>query len=43
LGSQPGATRPRLGVAAHVYLGHTDQQALERFRKANDVFSRRLR
>ena len=41
-GSQPGAARPRLGVAAHVYLGQTDDQALERFRKANDVFSRQL-
>jgi alkanesulfonate monooxygenase SsuD/methylene tetrahydromethanopterin reductase-like flavin-dependent oxidoreductase (luciferase family) len=34
--------RPRLGVAAHVYIGATDDVAVERFRKANDVFARQL-
>jgi alkanesulfonate monooxygenase SsuD/methylene tetrahydromethanopterin reductase-like flavin-dependent oxidoreductase (luciferase family) len=34
--------RPRLGVAANVYIGATDGAALERFRKANDVFARQL-
>jgi alkanesulfonate monooxygenase SsuD/methylene tetrahydromethanopterin reductase-like flavin-dependent oxidoreductase (luciferase family) len=33
---------PRLGIAAHVYLGDTDAGAVERFRKANDVFARQL-
>lgn len=41
-GAEPGAARPRLGMAAHVYIGRTDEQATERFRKANDVFSRQL-
>ena len=36
------APRPRLGVAAHVYIGETDAEAVERFRKANDVFARQL-
>ena len=35
-------TAPRVGTAAHVYIGRTDQEALERFRKANDVFARQL-
>ena len=33
---------PRIGTAAHVYIGHTDAEAVERFRKANDVFARQL-
>jgi alkanesulfonate monooxygenase SsuD/methylene tetrahydromethanopterin reductase-like flavin-dependent oxidoreductase (luciferase family) len=42
-GSALGATRrPRLGVAAHIYIGATDELAVERFRKANDVFARQL-
>jgi len=36
-----GAT-PRIGTAAHVYLGRTDDEAVERFRKANEVFARQL-
>jgi alkanesulfonate monooxygenase SsuD/methylene tetrahydromethanopterin reductase-like flavin-dependent oxidoreductase (luciferase family) len=36
-----GAT-PRIGTAAHVYIGRTDNEAVERFRKANDVFARQL-
>ena len=36
------APRPRLGFAANVYLGATDGAAVERFRKANDVFARQL-
>ena len=36
------APRPRLGTAAHVYIGATDGAAVERFRKANDVFARQL-
>ena len=33
---------PRIGTAAHVYIGRTDADAVERFRKANDVFARQL-
>ena len=33
---------PRIGTAAHVYIGRTDAEAVERFRKANDVFARQL-
>ena len=33
---------PRIGTAAHVYIGRTDEEAVERFRKANDVFARQL-
>jgi alkanesulfonate monooxygenase SsuD/methylene tetrahydromethanopterin reductase-like flavin-dependent oxidoreductase (luciferase family) len=33
---------PRVGTAAHVYIGRTDDEAVERFRKANDVFARQL-
>jgi alkanesulfonate monooxygenase SsuD/methylene tetrahydromethanopterin reductase-like flavin-dependent oxidoreductase (luciferase family) len=33
---------PRIGTAAHVYIGRTDDEAVERFRKANDVFARQL-
>jgi len=36
------ARRPRIGVAAHVYIARTDAEAVERFRKANDVFARQL-
>ena len=36
------APAPRIGTAAHVYVGHTDAVALDRFRKANDVFARQL-
>jgi alkanesulfonate monooxygenase SsuD/methylene tetrahydromethanopterin reductase-like flavin-dependent oxidoreductase (luciferase family) len=36
-----GAT-PRIGTAAHVYIGRTDAAAVERFRKANDVFAGQL-
>jgi alkanesulfonate monooxygenase SsuD/methylene tetrahydromethanopterin reductase-like flavin-dependent oxidoreductase (luciferase family) len=32
----------RIGTAAHVYIGRTDAEAVERFRKANDVFARQL-
>jgi alkanesulfonate monooxygenase SsuD/methylene tetrahydromethanopterin reductase-like flavin-dependent oxidoreductase (luciferase family) len=35
-------TVPRIGTAAHVYIGRTDAEAVERFRKANDVFARQL-
>jgi alkanesulfonate monooxygenase SsuD/methylene tetrahydromethanopterin reductase-like flavin-dependent oxidoreductase (luciferase family) len=37
-----GAAVPRIGTAAHVYIGRTDAEAIERFRKANDVFARQL-
>ena len=43
--ARPGAataTPPRIGTAAHVYIGRTDAEATERFRKANDVFARQL-
>ena len=40
-GARPAA-RPRLGVAANVYIGATDGAAMDRFRKANDVFARQL-
>jgi alkanesulfonate monooxygenase SsuD/methylene tetrahydromethanopterin reductase-like flavin-dependent oxidoreductase (luciferase family) len=33
---------PRIGTAAHVYIGRSDDEAVERFRKANDVFARQL-
>jgi alkanesulfonate monooxygenase SsuD/methylene tetrahydromethanopterin reductase-like flavin-dependent oxidoreductase (luciferase family) len=36
------APRPRLGIAANVYIGATDGAAMERFRKANDVFAGQL-
>ena len=42
---RPGAAtarRPRLGIAANVYIGATDGAAMERFRKANDVFAHQL-
>jgi alkanesulfonate monooxygenase SsuD/methylene tetrahydromethanopterin reductase-like flavin-dependent oxidoreductase (luciferase family) len=38
----PAGSEPRIGTAAHVYIGRTDDEALERFRKANDVFARQL-
>ena len=38
----PDGTTPRIGTAAHVYIGRTDDEAVERFRKANDVFARQL-
>jgi alkanesulfonate monooxygenase SsuD/methylene tetrahydromethanopterin reductase-like flavin-dependent oxidoreductase (luciferase family) len=39
----PGeATVPRIGMAARVYIGETDASAMERFRKADDVYLRRL-
>jgi alkanesulfonate monooxygenase SsuD/methylene tetrahydromethanopterin reductase-like flavin-dependent oxidoreductase (luciferase family) len=38
----PARPVPRIGTAAHVYIGRTDDEALERFRKANDVFARQL-
>jgi hypothetical protein len=41
----PGAAtapHPRLGIAANVCIGATDGAAMERFRKANDVFARQL-
>jgi alkanesulfonate monooxygenase SsuD/methylene tetrahydromethanopterin reductase-like flavin-dependent oxidoreductase (luciferase family) len=42
-GTAPRAvTVPRIGTAAHVYIGRTDAEAVERFRKANDVFARQL-
>ncbi len=42
---RPGAAtapRPWLGIAANVYIGATGGAAMERFRKANDVFARQL-
>jgi alkanesulfonate monooxygenase SsuD/methylene tetrahydromethanopterin reductase-like flavin-dependent oxidoreductase (luciferase family) len=41
-GGEQEQRRPRLGVAARVYIGETDGAALERFRKANDVMGRHL-
>jgi alkanesulfonate monooxygenase SsuD/methylene tetrahydromethanopterin reductase-like flavin-dependent oxidoreductase (luciferase family) len=38
----PDGATPRVGTAAHVYIGRTDDEAVERFRKANDVFARQL-
>ena len=38
----PGGRVPRLGMAAHVYIGRTDDEAVERYRKAYDVFARQL-
>jgi alkanesulfonate monooxygenase SsuD/methylene tetrahydromethanopterin reductase-like flavin-dependent oxidoreductase (luciferase family) len=38
----PAARRPRLGVAANVYIGATDGAAMARFRQANDLFARQL-
>jgi alkanesulfonate monooxygenase SsuD/methylene tetrahydromethanopterin reductase-like flavin-dependent oxidoreductase (luciferase family) len=38
---EPGAV-PRIGMAARVYIGETDASAMERFRKADDVYLRRL-
>ena len=38
----PAGGVPRIGTAAHVYIGRTDDEAVERFRKANDVFARQL-
>ena len=38
----PAGTIPRIGTAAHVYIGRSDDEAVERFRKANDVFARQL-
>ena len=41
--SAPGPViASRLGFAANVYIGATDGAAMERFRKANDVFARQL-
>jgi alkanesulfonate monooxygenase SsuD/methylene tetrahydromethanopterin reductase-like flavin-dependent oxidoreductase (luciferase family) len=36
------APLPRLGVAAHIYIGATDADGVERFRKANGVHVRQL-
>ncbi|MGW1025602.1 LLM class flavin-dependent oxidoreductase [Streptomyces sp. NPDC002577] len=33
---------PHLGVAANIYIADTDEEALARYRKANDVFARQL-
>jgi alkanesulfonate monooxygenase SsuD/methylene tetrahydromethanopterin reductase-like flavin-dependent oxidoreductase (luciferase family) len=41
-GDRSAAAIPRIGTAAHVYIGRTDAEAVERFRKANDVFARQL-
>jgi alkanesulfonate monooxygenase SsuD/methylene tetrahydromethanopterin reductase-like flavin-dependent oxidoreductase (luciferase family) len=44
-GSRPDAATgppPRIGTAAHIFIGENDAEAVERFRKANDVFARRL-
>jgi len=38
----PGEGTPRVGVAATVYIGATDAEALNRYRKAGDVFAREL-
>lgn len=39
---RPSGEPPCLGVAARVYIGRTDEQALARFRQANGVFYREL-
>ncbi|MEU9267133.1 LLM class flavin-dependent oxidoreductase [Streptomyces sp. NPDC048251] len=39
---EPSATPPRIGVAANVLIGATDDEAQARYRKANDVFARQL-
>jgi alkanesulfonate monooxygenase SsuD/methylene tetrahydromethanopterin reductase-like flavin-dependent oxidoreductase (luciferase family) len=41
-GTARAADIPRIGTAAHVYIGRTDDEAVERFRKAYDVFARQL-
>jgi alkanesulfonate monooxygenase SsuD/methylene tetrahydromethanopterin reductase-like flavin-dependent oxidoreductase (luciferase family) len=41
-GAASGAAVPRIGMAARVYIGETDASAAERFRKADDVYLRRL-
>jgi alkanesulfonate monooxygenase SsuD/methylene tetrahydromethanopterin reductase-like flavin-dependent oxidoreductase (luciferase family) len=41
-GQQPHGGTPRVGMAATVYIGATDAEALDRYRKANDVFVRQL-
>ena len=41
-GPVPHGGTPRVGMAATVYIGHTDAEALDRYRKANDVFVREL-
>ena len=41
-GDAATSAAPRIGTAAHVYIGRTDSEAVERFRKANDVFARQL-
>ena len=41
-GDAATSAAPRIGTAAHVYIGRTDDEAVERFRKANDVFARQL-
>ena len=41
-GTRRAGSTPRIGTAAHVYIGRTDDEAVERFRKANDVFARQL-
>ena len=36
------APRPRIGVQGTVYIGATDDEAYDRYRKANEVFSQQL-
>ncbi|MGW2963848.1 LLM class flavin-dependent oxidoreductase [Streptomyces sp. NPDC001220] len=38
----PDSTPPRVGVAAGVYIAESDQEALARYTKANDVFARQV-
>jgi len=40
--ADPAAPQPRIGVQASVYIGATDDEAYDRFRKANEVFMRHV-
>ena len=40
--ADPAAPTPRIGVQASVYIGATDDEAYDRFRKANEVFMRHV-
>ena len=41
-GPDPRGRAPRVGLAATVYIGATDAQALDRYHQANDVFVREI-
>jgi alkanesulfonate monooxygenase SsuD/methylene tetrahydromethanopterin reductase-like flavin-dependent oxidoreductase (luciferase family) len=41
-GAGPAAPEPRIGIQSSVYIGATDDEAYDRFRKANDVFMQQL-